>query len=152
MDGLCVRNEGSFRGKAYLLSGAEDMRGGVPCQCVFWSTPLLLELPELSQKWLPIAECKTLVLADDGRAWAFPYDPRNEEKRVRLSLVHIARQERAFSPAEPAHQAYLELIRIYSEKEIIYDTTPQNLSTILEYADVYLRERKFAELPNANLD
>lgn len=64
----------------------------------------------------------------------------------------LARQERAFSPAEPAHQAYLELIQIYSEKEIIYDTTPQNLSTILEYADVYLRERKFAELPNANLD
>ena len=53
----------------------------------------------------------------------------------------LARQERAFSPAELAHQAYLELIRIYSEKEIIYDTTPQNLSTILEYADVYLRER-----------
>ena len=64
----------------------------------------------------------------------------------------LARQERAFSPAEPAHQAYLELIRIYSEKEIIYDTTPQNLSTILEYADMYLRERKFAKLPNANLD
>ena len=38
----------------------------------------------------------------------------------------LACQERAFSPAEPAHQAYLELIRIYSEKEIIYDTTPQN--------------------------
>lgn len=64
----------------------------------------------------------------------------------------LACQERAFSPAELAHQAYLELIQIYSEKEIIYDTTPQNLSTILEYADVYLRERKFAELPNANLD
>lgn len=64
----------------------------------------------------------------------------------------LARQERAFSPAKPAHQAYLELIQIYSKKEIIYDTTPQNLSTILEYADVYLRERKFAELPNANLD
>ena len=45
----------------------------------------------------------------------------------------LARQERAFSPAEPAHQVYLELIRIYSKKEIIYDTTPQNLSTILEY-------------------
>ena len=60
-----------------------------------------------------------------------------------LGLTHdlLARQKRAFSPAEPAHQAYLELIRIYSEKEIIYDTTPQNLSTILEYADVYLRER-----------
>lgn len=64
----------------------------------------------------------------------------------------LARQERAFSPAEPAHQAYLELVRIYSKKEIIYDMTPQNLSTILEYADAYLRERKFAELPNANLD
>ena len=64
----------------------------------------------------------------------------------------LARQERAFSPAEPAHQAYLELIRIYSKKEIIYDTIPQNLSTILEYADAYLIERKFAELPNANLD
>ncbi len=64
----------------------------------------------------------------------------------------LARQERAFSPAEPAHQAYLELIRIYSKKEIIYDTIPQNLSTILEYADAYLIERKFSELPNANLD
>ena len=64
----------------------------------------------------------------------------------------LARQERAFSPAKPIHQAYLELIQIYSRKNLIYSTTLQNLSTILDDADTYLKERGFPELPNANLD
>jgi len=64
----------------------------------------------------------------------------------------LARQERAFSPAKPVHQAYLELIQIYSRKNLVYNTTPQNLSVILDEADAYLKERGFSELPNADLD
>jgi len=64
----------------------------------------------------------------------------------------LARKERAFSPASPVHQAYLELIHIYSRKKLVYNTSQQNLSSILDEADEYLKERDFSELPNANLD
>jgi hypothetical protein len=58
----------------------------------------------------------------------------------------LARYERAFSPAKPVHQAYLELIEIYSERDIDYT----NLDTILTYVDEYLTARDFALLPDIN--
>lgn len=58
----------------------------------------------------------------------------------------LARYERAFSPSKPVHQAYLELIEIYSKRDIDYN----NLDTILDYADEYLIARGFAPLPNVN--
>lgn len=58
----------------------------------------------------------------------------------------LARYERAFSPAKPVHQAYLELIAIYAERDIDYN----DLDTILDYADEYLKKRGFAPLPDIN--
>lgn len=58
----------------------------------------------------------------------------------------LARYERAFSPSKPVHQVYLELIEIYSKRDIDYS----NLDTILDYADEYLIARGFAPLPDIN--
>ncbi|MBR5472306.1 MAG: hypothetical protein IKU81_09415 [Oscillibacter sp.] len=61
----------------------------------------------------------------------------------------LARKERAFSPANPMHQCYLELIQIYAEKELDYRCIPVcDLSSVLDEADTYLEKRGFSTLPN----
>lgn len=64
------------------------------------------------------------------------------------SIDLLSRRERAFSPANDTHRVYLELIRMYSMKEIDYkiENDPQQL---LEEADAYLRKEGKAPLPNA---
>ena len=42
----------------------------------------------------------------------------NEDEAV----DYLARCERAFSPAKPVHQCYLELIRLYSKNETELDS------------------------------
>lgn len=56
----------------------------------------------------------------------------------------LARTERAFSPASDQHQAYQELIVIYSSSEHQFDEG----NNMLTFADAYLKERKLARLPN----
>lgn len=56
----------------------------------------------------------------------------------------LARFERAFSPANPVHTVYLELIEIYSKRDIDYN----HLENILDYADEYLIARGYDPLPN----
>ena len=64
----------------------------------------------------------------------------------------LARKERAFSPANPMHQCYLELIQIYAEKELDYRCIPVcDLSSVLDEADTYLEKRDFPALPNYHL-
>lgn len=62
-----------------------------------------------------------------------------EEEAVDL----MSRRERAFSPAKPVHRTYRELIRIYSQKEIDYTVSNEELGRILDEADAYLVERSF---------
>ena len=69
---------------------------------------------------------------------------------LRLSVEEakdlLARKERAFSPADPAHQVYLRLIGNYHEKAIDYkDTTV--VMDFLQEADETLHKEGFAELP-----
>lgn len=61
----------------------------------------------------------------------------------------LSRKERAFSPSNPVHRAYLALIDEYSGRELDY-TNDMKLSTALEWADEYLVERGCPELPNAD--
>lgn len=63
----------------------------------------------------------------------------NEDEAIDL----MARRERAFSPADPVHRAYLELIRMYAEKEIDYNVPADKLAKILDDADAYLKSRNF---------
>ena len=56
----------------------------------------------------------------------------------------LARTERAFSPASDQHQAYQELITIYSSSERKFEEG----NNMLAFADAYLKERKLARLPN----
>ena len=56
----------------------------------------------------------------------------------------LARYERSFSPAKPIHTVYLELIEIYSERDIDYS----HLEDILDYADEYLIEHGYHPLPD----
>ena len=58
----------------------------------------------------------------------------------------LARTERAFSPASNQHQAYLELIAIYSSPEFTY----QEGGNMLSFADDYLMEHNLALLPNVD--
>ena len=58
----------------------------------------------------------------------------------------LARKERAFSPANPAHQVYLRLIDDYHEKVMNYKDTPAVMDFLRE-ADERLRKAGFAELP-----
>lgn len=60
----------------------------------------------------------------------------------------LARRERAFSPANDAHSAYLELIRMYSEKKINCEDIPEKY---LEEADDYLISKGKKPLPITNL-
>ena len=71
---------------------------------------------------------------------------------LRLSVEEakdlLARKERAFSPADPAHQVYLRLIGDYHGKAIDYkDTTA--IMDFLREADETLRKVGFAELPKS---
>ena len=61
----------------------------------------------------------------------------------------LSRKERAFSPANPVHRAYLELIDEYSSREIDY-TNDMMLSTALGWADEYLASQGCPALPNAD--
>ena len=58
----------------------------------------------------------------------------------------LARTERAFSPASNQHQAYQELIAIYSSPEFTY----QEGGNMLSFADDYLMEHNLALLPNVD--
>lgn len=69
----------------------------------------------------------------------------NEAESVDL----LARRERAFSPANDTHRAYLELIRIYSAKKIDYKRMENDPQQLLEEADIYLRNEGKTPLPNA---
>jgi hypothetical protein len=62
----------------------------------------------------------------------------------------MARCERSFSPAEPTHELYKELIAIYSHKEIDYTQPQTTLSTILDEADEYLVAHKCDPLPDCD--
>lgn len=57
----------------------------------------------------------------------------------------LARAERALSPANPSHRAYMKLIEIYVSKPFDYEGG----ETMLDYADRYLIERGLPTLPNA---
>lgn len=75
------------------------------------------------------------------------------ETLVRLCLVLglteqeavdlMARRERAFSPANPLHRAYRELLGIYAQREIGCQTGAVALANILNEADEYLKSRGF---------
>ena len=60
----------------------------------------------------------------------------------------LARAERAFSPAQPLHGAYQELIRIYEKKAPCAKREEE--SNFLLDADVYLRQKHLPPLPNAD--
>ena len=61
----------------------------------------------------------------------------------------LSRKERAFSPANPMHRAYMILIDEYCGREVDY-TNDMKLSTALEWADEYLTIHGFPTLPNAD--
>lgn len=75
------------------------------------------------------------------------------ETLVRLCLVLglteqeavdlMARRERAFSPANPLHRAYRELLGIYAQRKIGCQTGAVALANILNEADEYLKSRGF---------
>ena len=72
----------------------------------------------------------------------------NEDEAV----DYLARRERAFSPAKPVHQCYLELIRLYSKTERNYRGVPnEDLQMVLDEADDYLITKGFPALPDCNL-
>lgn len=69
----------------------------------------------------------------------------NEAESVDL----LARRERAFSPANDIHKVYLELIRMYSAKELDYNLSDTESQSLLEEADEYLEKLGMPPLPNA---
>ena len=71
---------------------------------------------------------------------------------LRLNEDDLARCERAFSPAKPVHQCYLELIRLYSQAEQNYrGVSNEELQAVLNEADDYLIAKGFPALPDCNL-
>lgn len=62
---------------------------------------------------------------------------------VAESVDLLARAERAFSPASKLHQAYIEIIEIYSNPE---KCIPENDTMLLE-ADKYLSDQNLPVLP-----
>lgn len=64
----------------------------------------------------------------------------------------LARRERAFSPANDTHRVYLELIRMYSVKELDYKRLANTPEKLLEEADDYLISKGKKELPIMNLN
>ncbi|MBS1392978.1 MAG: hypothetical protein HPZ94_02840 [Christensenellaceae bacterium] len=72
----------------------------------------------------------------------------NEDEAV----DYLARRERAFSPAKPVHQCYLELIRLYYKTERNYrGVQNEDLQMVLDEADDYLITKGFPALPDCNL-
>lgn len=68
------------------------------------------------------------------------------------AIDYLARCERAFSPAKPVHQCYLELIRLYSRTRQDYKgISDKELQMVLNKADDYLMVRGFPALPDCNL-
>lgn len=68
------------------------------------------------------------------------------------AIDYLARCERAFSPAKPVHQCYLELIRLYSQAEQNYrGVSNEELQAVLNEADDYLIAKGFPALPDCNL-
>ena len=68
------------------------------------------------------------------------------------AIDYLARCERAFSPAKPVHQCYLELIRLYSQTERNYRCgSNEELQMVLDEADNYLIAKGFPTLPDCNL-
>ena len=68
------------------------------------------------------------------------------------TIDYLARCERAFSPAKPVHQCYLELIRLYSQTERNYRCgSNEELQMVLDEADNYLIAKGFPALPDCNL-
>ena len=68
------------------------------------------------------------------------------------AIDYLARCERAFSPAKPVHQCYLELIRMYSQTERNYGCgSNEELQMVLDEADNYLIAKGFPALPDCNL-
>ena len=61
----------------------------------------------------------------------------------------LARKERAFSPANPTHQIYMELIDKYHMKQIDYKDKMEIANFLVE-ADAYLAGKGCPVLPNAN--
>lgn len=57
----------------------------------------------------------------------------------------LARMERAFSPAVPAHAVFQEIIQIYAQKELLTEVDVN----LLNEADEYVQQRD-AYLPNVN--
>ena len=61
----------------------------------------------------------------------------------------LARGERALSPANPAHQAYMELIGEYHQRAIDYKSDMEVANFLLK-ADEQLQHKGFPPLPNAD--
>ena len=61
----------------------------------------------------------------------------------------MARKSRAFSPADPVHQAYIELIENYQEKPLDYSNEYQ-VTDFLCDADDALTNQGFPPLPNCD--
>ena len=69
------------------------------------------------------------------------------------AIDFLARKERAFSPANPMHECYLELIHIYADKEPDYSRVPvHKLSSVLGEADAFLAVNGFEKLPDCDRD
>ena len=67
---------------------------------------------------------------------------------VKESKDLLSRKARAFSPAEPMHGVYLELIEEYHKKEIDYKNAP-GISEFLVDADNTLTSKGYPPLPSA---
>ena len=68
------------------------------------------------------------------------------------AIDYLTRCERAFSPAKPVHQCYLELIQLYSKTERNYrGVSNEELQMVLDEADDYLITKGFPALPDCNL-
>ena len=61
----------------------------------------------------------------------------------------LARRERALSPANPAHQVYMELIGEYHQRAIDYKSDMEVANFLLK-ADEQLRSKGFPPLPDAD--
>ena len=59
----------------------------------------------------------------------------------------MSRKERAFSPANPSHAVYLELIDLYENKVFDFSLPNAQLVTYLDEADALLKNRGFATFP-----
>lgn len=62
------------------------------------------------------------------------------------TIDFLSRLERALSPANPAHRAYMELLVICSEEKCLNDMG-EGVTDPISYANAYLRECGFPELP-----